>query len=158
MSPQILIFIHAGMGEIGAIAFLWALIELLNSTPQRVNRAKIAILIGVVFLFASWLVGGYYYVDFYGGNVKPFIKEGPQPWAHSVVTETKEHVFLFLPFLALFAYGFILRFGDALSRKKELARALVVLCGLIVLIAFAMAGMGYIISSGFRSALEVQVL
>src|SRR3990167_655172 len=94
-----LVGIHAAFGELGIFAFLWAFVELINPTQQRVKRAKIAAMIGVIFFFLSWFVGGFYYVSFYGSNVKPLIKEGPMPWAHSIFTETKEHVFLFLPFL-----------------------------------------------------------
>jgi hypothetical protein len=149
----ILIGLHAGIGEIGALAFLWVFVEMLNPDVRRVVRAKVAAIIGTIALFASWLVGGYYYVTYYGSNVKPAIKEGPLPWAHLVMTETKEHVFLFLPFLALLVLGLIL------AHKKELAKgnrmkSILALSLLVFLISMAMAGMGYLISSGYRSAIE----
>src|SRR3989344_2053413 len=96
---QILIGLHAALGEIGILAFLWAFVELLNPTEHRTKRAVIAVSLGTILFFASWIIGGYYYVQYYGPDVKPVINAGSEPWAHKVFTETKEHVFLFLPFL-----------------------------------------------------------
>src|SRR3989344_6181175 len=105
-----LIGIHAFLGEAGIIAFLWVFIELLNPVSSGVKRAKLAALLGVIFLFLSWFTGGFYYVKYYGTNVKPIIKEGPQPWAHGIFMETKEHIFLFLPFLSLLTYSLIKKY------------------------------------------------
>ena len=149
---------HAALGELGAIGFLWVLIEILNPTPQRVRRAKIVALVSVILLLASWLVGGWYYVNVYSLDVKPIIKEGPRPWAHFIFTETKEHVFMFLPFLALLAYLIIARFETQITKDKKLKNGLVWLCILIFLLAMARGIMGYIISSGARVALEARVL
>ena len=148
----ILIGLHAGIGEIGALSFLWVFIELLSPNLQRVARAKVAAMIGVVALFTSWIIGGYYYVTFYGANVKPAIKAGPMPWAHLVMTETKEHVFLILPFLAILILGLIHAHKEQLL-KGERIKSILILSLLVFLISMAMAGMGYMISSGFRSAI-----
>jgi len=154
-----LIGAHAFLGEMGAVAFLWVLVEMLGeSTPNRIKRAKIAALIGVIAIFASWIVGGFYYVEFYGSNVKPLIKDGPQPWAHSLITETKEHVFLFLPFLSLLVLGTLCKFKEAIASNRQARISVIILSLLVVLIAFSMAGMGFLISSGFRSAIETIAL
>lgn len=152
--PQVLIGIHAALGEAGALMFLWVLVELLNPTSGRLRRARIAAMLGTFFLAAAWVVGGYYYVNFYGPFVKPIIKAGPMAWAHSIGIETKEHVFLFLPFLAFLASGLLVTLREELLTNSRMRIALIVLAGLIVLIAFAMAGLGFITTSGFRSALE----
>src|SRR3989344_6630876 len=152
--PHPLIGIHAALGELGAIAFLWVFIELINPIPKRVKRAKVVASIAVILLFLSWFTGGYYYVNYYGTNVKPIIKEGPQPWAHSVFTETKEHVFLFIPFLALLNYFIIKKYEGTLIKDRKIRKAVMVLSLLITVLAFAMAGMGYMISTGARTALE----
>src|SRR3989338_9899023 len=96
-----LIGIHAGLGEFGIFVFLWMFVELLNPTATRMKRAKIACVIGLILIMLSWLAGGYYYVNIYGPEVKPLIKEGPIPWAHLVFTETKEHIFFFIPILSM---------------------------------------------------------
>ena len=112
----------------------------------------------MLFLVGSWVAGGAHYLTDYATAVKPVIKAGPVPWAHSVITETKEHVFLFLPFLAVLAWGLLNRYRDEFMQNRSARMAVLVVSLLIVLMAFAMAGMGFIISSGFRSALEAQVL
>jgi len=151
---NLLIGIHAALGEVGVIAFLWVFVELLNPNLKRVKRAKQAAFIGVLFLFLSWLVGGYYYVNFYGASVKPIIKEGPMPWAHDIFMEVKEHVFLFLPFLSLMALGLIKKYEKDIIKGWDARKAVLLISLLIVLIGMMMAGMGYIISSGARAALE----
>lgn len=153
-----LIGIHAFLGEAGALAFLWVLVELLNPSETRLRRARLAALLGTLFLIGAWIAGGFYYVAEYGAAVKPIIKAGPLPWAHTVITETKEHVFLFLPFLAVVVWGLLRRFQNELLENRDLRVAVVLLAGLIVLLAFAMAGMGFLISSGFRAALEAKAL
>ena len=149
-----LIALHAAFGEIGALLFLWVLVEMLNSSESSLRRARLAALLGVLFLFGSWAVGGFYYVTDYGTAVKPIIKEGPLPWAHSVITETKEHLFLFIPFIALLVWGLLKRYRYEFMQNARARLAVMLLSGLTVLLAFSMAGMGFIISSGFRAALE----
>ena len=155
---HILIGLHAVLGEVGALAFLWVLIELLNPSESRLRRARIAAALGTLFLIAAWFTGGFYYVTEYGAAVKPLIKSGPLPWAHDVITETKEHVFLFIPFLALLAWGLLERYQTEFIQNRNFRIAVVILSGLIVAMAFAMAGMGFIISSGFRAALEAKLI
>ncbi len=154
-----LIGIHAILGELGIASFLWVFIEMLNPMPSRLKRAKLVALLGVVFFFASWIIGGYYYATDYGTLVKPIIKEGPQPWAHLVFTEAKEHIFLFLPFLSIFAYALIRKYQAPLNGDKNpvVKKAILILCIAILVIGAMMAVMGYIISSGYRVALEAGI-
>lgn len=142
-----LIGLHAGLGELGAMAFLWMLIELLQPTDTRLRRARMAVWIGVTAFLLAWLFGGYYYVVTYGAVIKPIIKAGPLPWTHSVIMETKEHLFLFLPFLAV-TVAFAVR-------HAQKYKPLLMLTGVIILLALSMAAMGFLISSGYRDALEV---
>ena len=155
---NLLIGLHAGLGEAGALAFLWVFIEMLNPSERRLYRARLVAFLGILFLIGAWIVGGYYYVVEYGSLVKPIIKEGPLPWAHSVITETKEHLFLFLPFLAIFVWGVLRRYKNEFIENRNLRMRVLVVSILIFLLAFAMAGMGVIIASGFRAALEAKVI
>lgn len=150
--------IHAFLGEAGALMFLWVLIEMLNPTDTRIRRATIASLLGITFLFGAWISGGFYYVFEYGPLVKPVIKAGPTPWAHAIATETKEHVFLFIPFLAILVHGLLKRYRTEFSQNRSTRVAVILLSASIVLMAFSMAGFGFIISSGFRAALEAKAL
>ncbi len=152
-----LVGIHAALGEFAILSFFWVFVEILNPTEQRIKRAKIVAALGVIFIFISWIVGGYYYVNVYGSNVKPIIKAGPSPWAHSVFMETKEHIFLFLPFLSLLTLGLIYKHQKRLINNAAARISVLMLSALIVLIGLSMIGMGYIISSGARTALEAKL-
>jgi len=97
-----LVMVHSTFGAIAAAALTWIIIELRHLTSQGVARAKIASYIAVFFnIVGCWIVGGYYYLTFYGSQLKPIIVSGSQPWAHQIVMEVKEHVFLSLPVISL---------------------------------------------------------
>lgn len=154
---HILVGLHAGLGEIGALAALWVLVELLNASEASLRRARIAALVAVVFFIGSWFAGGYNYLTDYATAVKPLIKSGPLPWAHLVITETKEHVFLFLPFLSIIQLALLTRFNKEILADQNLKKAATYIAILTVLLALAMVGMGVLISSGFRAALEALI-
>ena len=149
-----LIILHAMTAEIGLFAFLWVLVELLSPDAARINRDRIAAGFGLVCLLAAWVMGGYYYFNIYGAGIKPVIKAGDAPWVHSVVMEVKEHVFLFVPVLAAVVFGLISKYGQALIHKRDIRVSICLLAGLIFLLGFAIAGMGVIIASAYRHALE----
>ena len=148
-----LILIHAICAEIGLFAFLWVFVEMLNPTTTRISRAQTAALTGFAFLFFAWLVGGFYYVEVYGMHVKPLIKASDASWAHNIVMEVKEHVFLFLPILACLVTALLYTYEDELIENRDASVSIVLLAGLIFLIGFSIAGMGVLISSAYRFAL-----
>lgn len=154
---DLLIGAHAFLGEMAVFAFFWIFVELFNPGKDTPARLKKISSVGLALLLLSWVVGGFYYVSVYGATVKPLIKAGPQAWAHSVFTETKEHVFLFLPFLGAMVFLLLHSSGDALLRDRKIRQSVQLLSLLIVLIGLAMAGMGYLISTGARNALEAGV-
>jgi len=148
-----LIFIHAICAELGLFAFLWVLVEILNPTDRRIARAQAAALFGLAFLFFAWLVGGFYYVEVYGLHIKPIIKASDASWVHSIVMEVKEHVFLFLPILAALVTALLYKHEEELNTNRDARLSIVLLSGLIFLLGFAIAGMGALVSSGYRFAL-----
>lgn len=153
-----IIGLHAWLGEFGALMFIWAFIELLTGADDNIRRARMAVNLGLVLLFGAWLVGGHYYIDIYGAQVKPAIKEGPMPWAHGVAMETKEHIFLFLPFLGLLAQGLLRRMGNAMAPDPQIRLAAQYAVGAVAVMAGLIALLGFLVSSGFRAALERLVL
>lgn len=153
MNP--LIFIHALIAEAGLFAFLWVLVELLNPTETRIRRAKIAAVFGLVCMLIAWFAGGFYYVEVYGSQIKPVIKASDAKWVHSIVMEVKEHVFLFLPILATVAVAMLYKYGKEVMERRDARLTVILLAGLIFLLGFSIAGMGAIISSSYRFALEV---
>ena len=149
-----LIGLHALIGEVGIFMFIWAFIEMRKITPQKVDFVKKLVVFGIFMFFLSWILGGYYYVDIYGSEVKPVIKEAPRPWAHSIVMETKEHLFLFLPFISLASFFFIRRYKDILGTSKgvDAQKAILILLGISIVIGILMVIFGYLVSAGFDSA------
>lgn len=100
ISKPVLIGLHLGFAILGIDAALWLLGELVaraGSVGRRITAAALT----VVGFLGSWIIGGYYYVKFYGPLVKPGILKGAAPWAHEVAMEAKEHVFLFIIPIAL---------------------------------------------------------
>ncbi|MEK6970450.1 MAG: hypothetical protein AABW68_02015 [archaeon] len=149
-----LIGIHAFLGEFAVLAFLWVFIELFNPGKDTPSRLRIISGLGLLFLLLAWVVGGYYYVSTYGSEVKPIILNGPDAWAHRLITEAKEHIFLLLPFLGMLIFSMIRFEGESLRTDLKMRKAIQWLSLLVVLIGLSMAGMGYLISTGVRTALE----
>jgi len=148
-----LILIHAICAELGLFAFLWVMVEMLNPTQTRIARAQVASVFGFAFLIFAWVVGGFYYVEIYGLHVKPLINASDAQWVHSVVMEVKEHVFLFLPILATLNLALIYKYDQELLENRDASLSIVLVSGLIFLLGFTIAGMGALISSGYRFAL-----
>lgn len=148
-----LILIHAICAELGLFAFLWVLVEMLNPTETRIARAQMAAVFGFAFLVFAWIVGGFYYVEIYGLHVKPLITSSDAKWVHSIVMEVKEHVFLFLPFLAIVTAALLYKYDGELLENRDASMSIAILAGLIFLLGFSIAGMGALISSGYRAAL-----
>lgn len=88
---------HVILGIIGLIASFATMLNLWSRTSSLRRRRTWAWTACGAYV-TSWLAGGYYYVFYYGGVVKPIIKDGAYPWGHLVFMEFKEHAFLFLPF------------------------------------------------------------
>ena len=151
------VMIHAGIGELGAICFIWVLIELINQKDDGLIRARRAAFIGALATVASWFVGGYYYVVTYGSQVKPIIKASQYKWAHLIVMETKEHVFLFLPILACTVW-LLLNSSDSWKAMGDKGRkSVAVLTTVIFLIGFSMAFLGFLITASGRAALALSI-
>ena len=55
-----LIGLHAWLGEFAALMFVWAFIARLSGAAVPVRRARVATLLGRLFIFAAWLAGGVY--------------------------------------------------------------------------------------------------
>jgi hypothetical protein len=148
-AKPVLIGLHLGFAIVGIDAFFWLLGELFAKSENS-KRMKWAAGIGTAGFFISWLAGGYYYLTFYGA-VRDAIKAGTAPWAHLVFMETKEHIFLFLPVLALTVLWAVWLGKDGIEQYK-LGGPLKVLVGVIIALGLAIGLMGYIISAAARWA------
>src|SRR5208283_1513891 len=146
-----LVGVHALIGEFGAVCFLWALVEIINRSEASLARARIAAVLGVIALFGMLVAIENPYVTHYGPATKPVILKGTIPWAHNLVMETKEHIALFIPIVALCA-TIALFHARSEGTASPAYRYIGMLCGLVVLMAFTMAVMGFIISAAVRMA------
>jgi hypothetical protein len=152
------VLLHAGLGELGFLCFLWIVAEVINGGQDAFKRARIVSVAGLVLLVGSWIVGGYYYVTIYGPVVKPVILGSAYPWAHSIVMETKEHIFLFIPIMAAVVTIALFSTKDFKEMTKKGRTALGLLAALVFLTGFSMAFLGFLISSGARAGLAGSII
>ncbi len=147
-SKPVLIGLHLGFAILGIDAFLWLLGEVVANAGSTVRR-KASALVGLFAYVLTWIIGGYYYVKFYGPLVKPIIKAGGAPWAHAVAMEAKEHIFLFALPLAVTVY--LLSKLDAaelqaLGLRSHFLRLIIIVAGF----GLSFGLMGFIISAAAR--------
>jgi len=146
-SKPVLIGLHLGFAILAIDSYLWILGEIAANSMHQLRR-QIASIIGIVSLFLSWIIGGYYYVNFYG-PVKAGIKEGLAPWAHLIAMETKEHIFLFMIPLAFTAI-FLAFLDNETFQRYGLRKWLGWLALILALIGLSIGAMGFIISAAAR--------
>ena len=146
---QTFLSIHVLIGVTGIIASYATLIWLFKrNVPVRL--LKISSLTAFVAYITAWITGGYYYVIYYGGNVKPIIKGGPNPWIHLIIMEVKEHIFLFLPLLSFVVLLVVWLNGNKLQENRRLRNALALVALITLVIAVLMALGGVVISGSAR--------
>ncbi len=146
-----LVGLHLGFAILGIDGFIWLFGEILAKSEHR-GRILLSAVLGIAGFALSWLIGGYYYVKFYGPVVKPIIKAGSVPWAHAIAMEAKEHIFLFIipmAFVALFAA----LLGRQTLENSKIRKPLLVLSALIALIGLSLGALGFIISAAARWAI-----
>ncbi len=152
-----LVLVHSLSGGLAALALTWVAVEMLYLTEEGVARARIASYLASFFLIAGcWIAGGYNYRTAYGAEVRPVILEGLTPWAHLIVMEAKEHIFIFLPIIAL-ALSLTLATleDDALLKNPKSRRALAMVASLALFMVLIIFLMGAIISNAGKVGLEV---
>src|ERR1700682_2398496 len=101
MWNELILLAHPTFGALGILAGVWVFVEVLNARESNQGRSHVASLATAGFIWASYLVGGYWYVTSYYAD-KARIVAGPWPFAHNFFMETKEHIFLLLLILATF--------------------------------------------------------
>jgi|SRR3989344_6780400 len=144
-----LLIAHVIFGVIGTMAIYGVLLATLKKTPS-LKFLKCASLVTFASFIISWFSGGYYYVLYYGDMVKPRILAGQYPWAHKIATEAKEHIFLFLPFMALALMAVLWRMGDQLTTNEVLRKRVALLAGAITILAVFVTLAGIVISGSAR--------
>lgn len=104
---------------------------------------------GLLSFILAWVLGGFYYVNYYGGLVKPIIKAGSAPWAHTVAMESKEHIFLLI--IPVAATAFFLSFVKKEELQEDgLKKPFLILTLLVALTGLFIGLLGYIVSAAAR--------
>ena len=147
-SKPVLIGFHLGFAIVGIDAFLWLLGKLRSDGGSQKSTIATAV-IGVTAFIASWIAGGYYYVVYYGGLVKPVIQKGLAPWAHNIIMETKEHIFLFVVPVAMTVL-FITLLDKKEMEQLKIRRLAWLLSGAVAVIGLLIGALGFIISAAAR--------
>src|SRR3989338_3443666 len=138
-----LIGLHLGFAILGIDALLWLLGEVVANAGS-VKRRFIAATLGLVGYVLTWIIGGYYYVKFYGPLVKPIIKAGSAPWAHAIAMEAKEHIFLFAIPIAI-TICFLTRLNAGELESLGLRKGFIYLIAIAAGIGLSLGLMGFII-------------
>ena len=123
--------------------------EALNAQPGNAGRIRAAALVTALSMAAAWICGGYWYVHFYPAE-KALILQGPWPFAHNLVMETKEHLFLITGMLA-FLLPVVAR--EKLDSNAAARKLVLSVAALIVITGLAVEGAGAVIEHGAKVAL-----
>lgn len=148
-----LIFLHAMTGGLSILAFAWVAVELLRPQKDSIARAYIGAVLGLILLLTSWAMASYYYVTIYGPVVRPLVKS-EAAWAHDIGMESKEHIFLFMPFLAILQVYLLHAHG---RRIEPVRKTIVAVALLLVFLGLVITFEGYLISAAARAALEAKL-
>jgi hypothetical protein len=148
-SSDVILLAHAAFGVTGCLTALWVFVEALNAQPPNAVRIQAAAFIAAACMIGAWLCGGYWYLHFYPAE-KALILNGPWPFAHNLVMETKEHLFFATAILALLLPIATREklYSNAAARKLVLSVA-----GLIVITGLSLEGAGAVIDHGVKIAL-----
>ncbi|QQG37923.1 MAG: hypothetical protein HYS26_04845 [Candidatus Kaiserbacteria bacterium] len=144
---KLILMIHPTTGLIGLLSAVWVFVEALNASPRNKARLYWGSVLTAVMMIATWIAGGYWYVNYYAVD-KALILKGVYPLAHTIVMETKEHAF-FITLILSFLLVVVTRFEDVSMNRG--ARLLVLTASaLVVLSAFAIEGAGALIAMAAR--------
>lgn len=147
---EIILFLHPMLGVFGVIAAFWVIIETLNAGEKNQKRIHFASVSTAVFMVLTWIASGYWYVTYYAAD-KAIILNGPWAFAHSLVMETKEHLFFVTLVLALFLP--IVTFGNNLVSNRSARIVVYTVSAFIILSAMALEGAGGILTMGVKLGL-----
>jgi hypothetical protein len=155
MWKELMTMPHVLFGVFGILFAVWVAVEAANSTEANQYRLKLASIGTTVFLWLSYLMGGWWYVVYYGaaaGNSdKSIILAGPWKWSHSFFMEAKEHIFLILILLSILLP--IVIFRNQGFKDKKIRNLTIVIALTIVVLGLGVEGFGAMIGKGIKMGL-----
>lgn len=147
---EFILFLHPIFSVFGVITTVWVLVEILNTSDRNSKRISVASVMTSLFMTLTWITSGYWYIVYYATD-KTLILKGPWAFAHSLVMETKEHVFFSILILSLLLPMIALR--NNLATNKPARMLVYVVTVLIIFSAIALEGTEALISFAVRMSL-----
>lgn len=144
-----IVLAHSLTGAVAALSLVWVMIELSHLNEKGIRRATLASYVAVIFtVLGCWVLGGINYLTSYRPNVRAGILSSNEPWAHQVIMETKEHIFLFLPIITILVTISILAYGQGgyLLESSKARSIVLILAAFALVLMILMFVMGFIIS------------
>ena len=155
MWKELMTMPHVVFGVFGILFAVWVAVEAANSSEANQPRLKLASIGTTIFLWLSYLFGGWWYVVYYGVAVrnsdKSIILAGPWKWSHSFFMEAKEHIFFMLILLSILLP--IVTFRNQIFKDKKIRNLTIVIALMIVVLGLGMEGFGAMISKGVKMSL-----
>jgi uncharacterized membrane protein len=155
MLKELMTMPHVLFGVFGILFAVWVAVEAANSSEANQRRLKLASIGTTLFLWLSYLLGGWWYVVYYGAadsnSDKSIILAGPWTWSHSFFMEAKEHIFFMLIFLSILLP--IVTFRNQIFKDKKIRNLTIVIALTIVVLGLGMEGFGAMISKGVKMSL-----
>ena len=146
---EIILMIHVLFGVACVLASVWVFVDALNASEANLQRIQWVSRAAAMFMWLSFVVGGYWYVVFYPAD-KAIILKGPWPFAHSYFMETKEHLVIMLLLLATYLP---IAASNPLAANRDARRLVLWLAALIPLLGLMIEGHGAVIAMGVKVAL-----
>ena len=155
MWKELMTMPHVVLGVFGILAAVWVAVEAANSSEANQNRLKLASIGTMLSLWLCYLIGGWWYVVYYGAAVsnsdKSIILAGPWKWSHSFFMEAKEHIFFMLILLSILLP--IVTFRNQVFKDKKIRNLTIVIALTIVVLGLGMESFGAMISKGVKMSL-----
>lgn len=145
---DIILFAHPTFGVLGILAAVWVIVEAINASPENAGRIRLAALVVTGCIVAAWMLGGFWYVNYYYAD-KAVILKGPWPWAHNFFMETKEHLF-FIPLILALYLPIAAR--NKLHLSTGARNMVLAVAALVMLNGLAIEGAGAVINYGVKVA------
>lgn len=147
---DIILIVHVLFAVFGMFCAIWLFVEALNASESNRGRMKLASALVALFMLITWIVSGYGYVLYYAAD-KAIILAGPWAFAHTIVMESKEHVFFITLVLSLLLP--VVVFTQDLVANGTVRRLTLWILALIVLSALALEGAGSLIALAVKLGL-----
>lgn len=145
MLNQGVMMLHVVLGVLGILFAVAVFMDTLNANAGNTGRIQMLSLVVAVCMILAFLIGGYWYVTFYGHD-RDIIKAGQWAWAHNYFMEVKEHLFFIILMLSIYLPIAAFKNGPLMDKGKR--NLILGIAMLIILMGLFTEGAGGIISKG----------